>query len=96
MTLHCLYAGLNSRIPQQLMSQTAPGDCVLLLGAATELALETQSWAEALTGRGVAVYALDADLQASGILRPNAFVHGIDYARWVELSVQQRNQRLWR
>lgn len=96
MTLHCLYAGAPSQVAQQLLNQATPGDAIVLLGDAVELAASDQDWNTQPEQHGIALYALKPDLQTAGIATVASSVTPIDYTQWVDLSVAHRNQRLWR
>ncbi len=93
MSLHCLYAGVDSPTAQRLLSVVGDGDVVLLLGEAVVLARRGESWLQDLP---VPAYALAEDLTAYGVVEPDPRVSAVDYAGWLSLAETQTNQCLWR
>lgn len=93
MTLHCVYSGAHTT-HEALIRQLAEDDCILLLGDACVLALPGNPSLDGLNDWRV--YALDEDLAARGIETADTRVQAISYEAWLELTVQQANQRLWR
>ena len=94
MSLHCVYSAAHGTATGALPKQLAPGDCVLLLGDASVLALPGTPWLDALGDWPI--YALKEDLVARGIDATDERVERIDYDGWLALAEQQANQRLWR
>ena len=96
MSLHCVYERDTATDEGALRAQVEKGDQVLLLGSAVVLASDRLDWTEALLAKGVAVAALNEDLNAYGIDDLAPSVERADYARWLEMAIEQPNQRLWR
>jgi len=95
MTLHCLYASPESTAALRCRAALAPGDAVLLLGAAVRLADPAHpalpQWGG---GHEAALYALQEDLAAHGVA-PAPLVTAVDYAGWVRLSEELPRQQVW-
>ncbi|AEF22466.1 sulfurtransferase complex subunit TusB [Pseudomonas fulva] len=71
------------------------GDGLLLCGDATYAAQPGTQYAEALTVlQGVALYALDEDIQARG-LKPAADIQRVDYPGFVALACQFSKVNTW-
>lgn len=71
------------------------GDGLLLCGDATYAAQPDTSHAEALAAlQGVALYALDEDIQARG-LKPAADIQQVDYPGFVALACQFSKVNTW-
>jgi len=96
MTLHCLYASPESTAAQRCHAALAPGDALLLLGAAVRLADPGHpALAHWRAGHGAALYALQEDLAAHGVGTPTPVVTAVDYAGWVRLSEELPRQQVW-
>ncbi|MFT4769954.1 MAG: sulfur relay protein TusB/DsrH [Glaciecola sp.] len=95
-TLHCLSASSASAAGRRLLAQIERDQTVLLLGKAVVLAAASHPELPQWIASGVALYALEDDLQAYAVTELHPCVIRTDYAGWVALSESHRTQTLWR
>jgi len=95
-TLHCLSAAPDSSVARRLLALVDAREPVLLLGKAVVLAAKAHPELPHWIASGVALYALEEDLQAYAVTDTLAGVTRTSYADWVSLSERYETQTLWR
>ena len=95
MTLHCLYAAPDSAVARRCLDSVAAGDALLLLSHAVTLANPCHPGLPDWQSTGVALYALQEDLDAHGVAQIDDAVTPVDYAAWIALTLDRPRQQLW-
>lgn len=96
MTLHTVNLLPDHADCRRCINQLAPGDAVVFLGRGAWIASAGSDWHHAWQRDGVALFALEDDLAASGLARHCAAkITALDLAAFVALTEAHPRQRAW-